>query len=892
MRILGTSATRHNATLEMMTTCETAAADGAKAEWHALPADDCLRLLGVTAEGLTSEEASARRGRFGPNELPARNQPGLILLFLQQFKSPLIYLLLAAAAVSLAIGHVTDAGFIGVVLLLNATIGAFQEGRAEASAAALQKLIRHTARVHRDGKVLLLDSSELVPGDIVEVETGMAAPADVRLTGSSNLGVDESTFSGESLPVRKDAEAQVPSDAGLGDRPTMLHAGTTIVEGRGSGLVVATGLATELGRIESSLFEGAAPPPPLLQRLQRLAQQIAVAAVFLIALLGGILALQGHPLQDVFLLAVALAVSAIPEGLPVAVTVALAAATRRMAKRNVIVRSLPAVEGLGACTLIASDKTGTLTLNRLSVEQLLLPSGRLLGRDDWRSSSHAAAVAAAYCNEAALTPDGDLVGDTVDVALMKFAVEAGIDIARAIAAPRLCQLPYEPALRFAAAAAEGRLYVKGAPETVLPMCADASAAPVEAVEALAASGYRVIAIAGRDLKPDENPDCAAPSELRLLGFAGLLDPIRPEVPDAIARCDDAGIKVRMITGDHPATALTISKQLGLACQAQEVVVGAEIAALENSPDRLEDRVRRGTVFARIEPTQKLTIVQILSRSGETVAVTGDGVNDAPALQAAQIGVAMGRDGTDVAREAADLVLADDNFASIVAGVEEGRITYSNIRKIVIFLLATGIAEIAMFLGAVLAGLPMPLTAVQLLWANLVTNGAQDVMLGFGKGEGDELSRPPRKGSEPVVDRTALALMLPPALFMSAASLVLLYWLLERGHDIESARNAVLLLVVLFQNVYVMSMRSERRPIWREPVASNPWLLLGVTLALLLHIAAMAWPPLGSILGTRLVDSPTLAFCLAAAAVILVVSEATKSAVAARTGNVRSAQARK
>lgn len=848
--------------------------------WHALTADECLSLCGSSEAGLTAAEAAERLARYGANELPERRRTGIPLLFLRQFKSPLIYLLLAAAAVSVAIGHLTDAAFIGVVLLVNALIGTFQEGRAEASAAALQKLIRQMARVRRDGRIGQLDARELVAGDIVEVESGMAVPADVRLIRSStNLTADESTFSGESLPVRKNACADVGFDAGLGDRPTMLHAGTTISEGRGSGVVVATGSATALGQIESSLVGSAAPPPPLVLRLRRLARQIALAAVVLIAILGAILAAQGHPAQDVFLLSVALAVSAIPEGLPVAVTVALAAATLRMARRNVIVRSLPAVEGLGACTLIASDKTGTLTQNRLSVEALLLPSGEVLGCDRWDSSALEAAMAAAMCNEAALDSEGHLVGDTVDVALMEFARGAGVDVERAIAAPRLCQLAYEPSFRFSAAAAGGVFYVKGAPETVLPMCDGAFPETVAAADELAAAGYRVIALAARDLEPDEMPDCAAPSGLRLLGIAGLLDPIRREAPEAIARCGDAGIKVRMVTGDHPSTALTIARQLGLACGADEVLVGGEIAALDSSPARLRDRILRARVFARIEPTQKLTIVETLSESGETVAVTGDGVNDAPALQAAQIGVAMGRGGTDVAREASDLVLTDDNFSSIVAGVEEGRITYSNIRKIVIFLLATGIAEIGMFLGAVLAGLPMPLTAVQLLWANLVTNGAQDVMLGFGKGEGDELRRPPRNPNEPVVDTTALALMVPPAIVMSGLALLLLHWLLQRGYDLDAARNAVLFLVVLFQNVYVMAMRSERRAIWREPVASNPWLLLGVSLALLLQFAAMAWSPLGNILGTQMVELQTFALCLVAAAVILVTTEATKAAVA-------------
>ena len=846
--------------------------------WHLLSAAECLRLTGTTEAGLTSSEAEARLARHGQNALPARRRPGLPLLFLRQFKSPLIYLLLAAAAVSLALGEASDAGFIAAVLLINAIVGTIQEHRAEAGTEALQKLIRHMARARRDGRTLLLEATGLVPGDVVELESGMAVPADIRLIASQQLLADESTFSGESLAVAKDAAAEVPEGAGLGDRPTMLHAGTSVREGRGAGVVVATGTATVLGSIQSSLLRSAASPPPLLRRLQRLARQIAAAALTMIALLGGLLLLEGQPAAEILLLAVALAVSAIPEGLPIAVTVALAAAVRRMAARNVIVRSLPAVEGLGSCTTIASDKTGTLTRNRLSVERLLLASGELVGRAGWRGARHPAALSAALCNEAALSPDGTIVGDTVDAALLEFAREAGIDVEATGTAQRQCVLPYEPARKFAAVAAEGALHVKGAPETVLPMCAGVPESAPGAVEQLASAGYRVLAIGSRPLRPGEGADCGAPSDLRLLGFVGLLDPVRPEVPDAIARCLQAGVHVRMVTGDHPATAITVARQLGLAADRHGLVTGKEITALADRPDELKRRILGGTVFARVEPGHKLTIVQMLADCGEIVAVTGDGVNDAPALQAAQIGVAMGKGGTDVARDASDLVLADDNFASIVAGIEEGRITYANVRKIVIFVLATGMAEIAMFLGAVITGLPMPLTAVQLLWANLVTNGAQDVMLGFGRGEGDELRQPPRAPGEPLINRTALALMLPPAVVMAVLALVLLQWTMSLGQDLESSRNAVLLLVVLFQNVYVMCMRSERRPIWREPLASNPWLLAGVSLALLLHVLAMSWPPLGQLIGTERVDPATLLFVGAGAFVILLATEATKAVV--------------
>ena len=851
--------------------------------WHAVPPARCLQLLGSSAGGLSAAEARDRLARHGPNSLPRRRGLPLGLLFVRQFRNPLIYLLLAATLISVSLGHLTDAGFISIVLLLNAIVGTVQERRAATSMDTLDKLIRHNARVRRDDLVHEIEASEVVPGDVVEMESGMAVPADIRLLLSNGLLADESLLSGESLSVAKDAGARLTAAAGLADRTSMLHAGTTISEGRGTGVVVATAFATELGRIQASLDQSTAEPPPLLLQLRTLARHIAIAAVGLIAILSLLLALDGQPMGQILLLAVALAVSAIPEGLPIAVTVALAAATRQMAARNVIVRALPAVEGLGSCTLIASDKTGTLTLNRLSLERILLPDERLLAPADWAGIPDPEvtrlAAAAAYCNEVAIGPGGMLIGDTVDVALAQFARAAGIDLAQAIAAERPFQLAYEPANRFSAVvipeAPGSTILVKGAPDAVLPMCGPISDLLAARAEELAHAGYRVLALASAQIRDGEIPDHRDLHGLTLLGWVALLDPVRPEAPAAIARCAEAGISVRMVTGDHPATARTIAAQLGLPCSAEQLVTGSEIAALEHDEGRLADLVRGGRVLARIDPRQKLRIVQILTAGGEIVAVTGDGANDAPALQAAHIGVAMGQGGTDVARSSADMVLADDNFASIVAGIEEGRVAYANIRKIVIFLLATGVAEIAMFLGAVATGLPMPLTAVQLLWLNLVTNGAQDVMLGFGRGEGDELRQPPRRPDEPILNRSALALMVPPALAMTVLALLMIGWADARSMPLAEIQNGLLLLVVFFQNAYVICMRSERRPLWREPLMSNPWLLLGVALTVGLQLLAMNWAPLQNVLGTAPVDGFILAICLAGAAITIVVTETTK-----------------
>ncbi len=853
--------------------------------WHALPPAECLARLDAHSSGLDAAEVRSRRERDGANILPQAARSSPLILLLRQFRSPLIYLLLGAAAFSLAIGHAGDAGFIFAILLLNALIGAVQEGRAGAAAQALEAMVRQTARVRRAGRTGVVDAADLVAGDILLLESGDRISADARLLDSRGLHVDESLLTGEALPVAKDAGARTGADTPAADRVTMAHAGTMVVEGRATALVVAIGENTQIGAIGTALASARAVPPPLVVYLERLSRQIAVATVVLILLLGIAMAARGAGVYDILLLAVAPAVSAIPEGLPIAVTVTLAAATSRMAKRNVIVRTLPAVEGLGACTLIATDKTGTLTRNELSVEAVLLPDGARIDRPGWCDvfdRLEPIARAAVLCNEAERTAGGEPVGDSVDVALLRFGGDVGIDGEGAV---REALFAYEPVNRFASAAVRvnGRtiVYAKGAVETVAEMCDHADPALIAAAERLAGDGFRVLALAGRDVTRLDECALSAPSGLALLGCVALLDPLRDEAIEAVRQCRGAGIDVRMVTGDHPATARTIARQLGLDIREDAVVTGADLRALEHDPAAFDARVAAAKVFARTEPAQKLRIVETLQRAGHFVAVTGDGVNDAPALQAAQIGVAMGRGGTDVARGASDLILTDDNFASIVAGVEEGRITFANLRKIVIFLLASAIAEIGMFLGAVLVGLPMPLTAVQLLWSNLVTNGVQDVGLAFGRGEGDELTRPPRGAGNRLLDRRALTLMIAPALAMAVAALLLFEWQLDRGKTLAEAQNAVLLATVLFQNVFVLSMRSERRPIWRTPVVANPLLALGVAAALLLHLGAMTLPFLQEILGTGLPDAPMLLLCGAIAGLVLLVSEATKAVLKRR-----------
>ncbi|MFZ3483337.1 cation-translocating P-type ATPase [Sphingomonas sp. 3-13AW] len=861
--------------------------------WFALSAAECVARLGASERGLTEEKVTGLRAQWGSNQLPRHKRASWAEIILRQFQSPLIYLLVGAAGVSLWMGERTDALFIVIVLLLNALIGAVQEGRAGASAEALQDMVKRMARVERDGQVRELDAAELVPGDLVLLEPGAGVPADIRLIFASDVQADESLLTGEALPVAKEADAALPAEAPLGDRVTIAHAGTTLLSGRARGVVVATGERTELGKIGASLRQTPPAPPPLILYLKRLSQQIAIAMAVLILALAIVLLFRGTAPDQILLVAVALAVSAIPEGLPVAVTVGLAVATKRMAARNVIVRSLPAVEGLGACTIIATDKTGTLTVNRLSVGAVLTPCGERLDASAWQSAQGTVrklAEAATACNEANWTPAGEPVGDSVDVALLRFADDiGGID-----EPTRLGLFAYEPVNRFSSVAIPSpgpspggvEVVAKGAVETILAMCPQPDPALARAAEALAADGYRVLAFAHKRVADLDGGELAHPTGLECLGCVGLLDPLRPETRGAVDACRGAGIQVRMITGDHAATALTIGRQLGLAQHREDVLTGSELAKLAGRAEERARAIGRATVFARTDPAQKLLIVETLRKMGHIVAVTGDGVNDGPALHAANIGVAMGAGGTDVARGAADLILVDDNFASIVAGVEEGRITFGNLRKIAIFLVATGMAEIGMFLAATAVGLPPPLTAVQLLWGNLITETPQAVTLALGRGTGDELHTPPRAPDGRLIDGSALILMLIPTVAMALFAVALLSWELARGNDLVEARNSVLLALVLFENMFVLAIVNDHRPAWREPLWNNRWLLVGVASALGLQLGAMAWPPLQDLLGIGFPDLASCLVCLGGAGITLIATEAAKLVVRGWSGSGR------
>ena len=857
--------------------------------WHSLPRESVEEEIGSGGAGLTSNAAAERLARIGPNRLAPPPPPSRWAILVRQFQSPLIYVLIAAAALALALGEAADAAFIVAVLALNALIGFYNEARAEREVRALSQLVRTRARVLRDGHATDIDGEHVVPGDLLLLESGMRISADVRLVESQGLRVDESLLTGESVPVTKDAEAAASPDTPLADRRNMGFAGAVVTSGRGAGLVVATAGRTEVGAIAAALSGIDVQPPPLIVRMRRFAHVIGLAAILLAGLMVGIGLLLGESFTDLLLSAVALAVSAVPEGLPVALTVALAVAVSRMASRGVVVRHLPAVEALGSCGVIATDKTGTLTRNELTVERLVagdheyeatgtgyVPNGDVLSGGSpvvLPESPHLFRLLRAGClaNEASLVPrDGSREewtwsGDPTDVALLSLAIKAGCDPVELQRAYDLRgAIPFEPERRYAAtfhAGDHGGLVsAKGAPERIFEMCAgrmdgdSRQVTPFEApqaragVERLMELGYRVIALAdqeaARALPPGAQPD--EPNDLVFLGLVAMTDPPRDGVREAMRQCRQAGIHVVMVTGDHATTAAAIASRVGLADEHAPVLEGRAITEMDDS--QLRRAVHDYHIVARATPADKLRIVQAWQAEGAYVAVTGDGVNDAPALRQANLGVAMGRSGTDVAREAAELVITDDNFASIVAGIEEGRVAYDNVRKVVYLLISTGAAEVLMVLSALALGFGVPFTAVQLLWLNLVTNGIQDVALAFERGEPGVLRRPPRPARERIFDRLMIERTLLAGAVMAAIGLARWVSWLAEGNTVEEARNLLVQLFVLFEVMHIGNARSETISLFRLSPMRNPILLAGTATAILVHVAAIYTPGLQGLLG--------------------------------------------
>ncbi len=876
-------------------------------KWHSIPVKDVVAQLDSSQRGLSRAEAELRLQKHGPNRMPQQPPPAWWQIVIRQFQSPLIYILVAAAIVAVIAQDYKDAGFIAVVLIINAAIGGYQEWRAEKSSRALQKLLHIRASVVRDGDIVELDADDVVPGDVVWLESGNRVPADMRLLSAQGLEVDESLLTGESLAVTKDSNWSGDASVPMADRLNLAFAASIVVRGRAKGIVVGTGKSTELGKLAVDVMSSTGGRPPLLDRMERFSNAIAylvLLAVLIVSTMG--IFLHGYTLHEMFLFGVALAVSAIPEGLPAALTVALAIATTRMARRGVIVRRLAAVEGLGSCTMIASDKTGTLTCNELTVRSVQLPAGesvQVTGEGfsplgEARSADTVLQAAqhpdlnslvqvALLCNEGSLhEKNGEWTwhGDPTDIALLALGRKVGVSRESLLDQfPQVNAIPFEPEHQFAATFHQVhdsvRVYVKGAPERVLGMCAESlSQSEFEnyqaMAEAMATEGYRVLGLAegpaGRDFNAESSPP--PPSGLTFRGFVGMIDPLRAGVREAVEQCRLAGITVCMVTGDHPVTALAISRDLGLATDASQVVTGSELTG--KSPEEIQAAIRHGRVFARVAPRQKLELVNAAREAGHYVAVTGDGVNDAPALRAANIGVAMGKSGTDVAREAAELVISDDNFATIVSGVEEGRVAYDNVRKVIYLLVSTGAAEVLLIAVTFAVGtmLPLPFLPVQLLWLNLVTNGIQGIALAFEPGEKDVLRRKPRRPTEAIFNRLMIERTIVGAVTMATVGVTAFAWMINDGWSPEAARNVLLLLMVLFENVHIGNCRSEYKSALSISPFKSPYLLGGAILAFLIHVVAMHTPFFQGLLRTEPVSLQTWVVMAALSLTIFVALE--------------------
>jgi len=883
-------------------------AASASPAWHALPADAVLEALAATSRGLTAEEARERLARHGRNELPPPARRSALLRFALQFHNLLIYVLLAAGVVTLLLGHYVDSAVIFGVVVVNAIIGFIQEGKAERALEAVSAMLASHAIVLRAGERHEIAAAELVPGDIVLIASGDKVPADLRLLRCRNLQIDESALTGESVPVDKDS-APAGADAVIAERHGMAYSGTVVTYGQATGVVVATATQTEIGRIGALVAGVQQIATPLTRKLDQFARRITVFIIFggVLTFLFGIL-VHDFPAIDMFLAVVGLAVAAIPEGLPAIVTITLAIGTTRMAARNAVVRRLPAVETLGSVTVICSDKTGTLTKNEMTVVRAVLP-GRALdvagagyapdggfmkdGADVDADAEDLAEFArcALLCNDASLRHDDGawtMSGDPTEGALLALALKAGLDAqAEHTARPRVDAIPFESEHRFMATlhhdhAGHACVYLKGAPEQVLALCsATADGAPLdraqweERIASAARAGQRVLALARCEYPA--GTAALAMSDITprfaLLGLAGMIDPPRPEAIEAIADCHAAGIKVKMVTGDHGVTAAAIGAQLGLAHE--HALDGREIETLDEA--QLGERVQRTDVIARASPEHKLRLIAALRARGNIVAMTGDGVNDAPALKSADIGVAMGRKGTDAAREAADLVLTDDNFASIDHAVREGRTIFDNIKKSLLFILPTNGGEAGVILLAVFLGLALPVTAAQILWINMVTTITLAIALAFEPPEPGVMQRPPRPPSEPLITRLLLARIVYVSLLMMGMAFWVFEWELARGQSLDAARTAAVNMLVVGELVYLFNSRHfVAHSMARDTLTANPVALWASVALVVLQLAFTYAPPLQFVFRTVALDGTAWTLILVLGAVKFLAVEAEKA----------------
>ncbi len=887
---------------------------GLSMKWHNLTIEEALKELASSRSGITEEKAKERLQKYGPNMLREKSKKPAIVVFLRQFASPLIYILLAAALVEFVIMRKPiDATVILTVLLINSIIGFIQESRAERAMEALKRLAVPYAKVLRQGTVTKISASHLVPGDVILLEAGDKIPVDARLIEAASLSVDESILTGESVPVEKFTGA-IKGEATIADMGNMAHMGCAVVNGRGVAVVTSTGMKTEIGKISTQVQETKPPPTPLQRNVARLGRYIGFLVLSVITILIIIGLSRGYTFAEMFTLAIAAAVSAIPAGLMVMVTVVLALGMRRMAKRHALIRKLNAVETMGAVTAICSDKTGTLTESEMTLRRVYLsgrnieitgtgyrPEGEFLENgqrlDPQKDEGFLLALRiSALCNDSTLKPGGDkpqLLGDPTEGALLVATLKAGLNQkALQEEQPRLAEMPFTSEKRYMAtlhSSLKGKneavVYVKGSVDNVLAMSSkilengvSREMTPKRLAELeeknveMASKALRVMALAYAESSPaaEQLSHDHLNGTLTLVALVGMIDPPRQEAKKAIADCKRAGIKVMMITGDQKVTAVAIAEELGL--PPGEALTGLQLGQMTDQ--ELRDRIDGISVFARVEPIHKLRIVNAMKSEGYTVAMTGDGVNDGPALRAADIGIAMGIKGTDVAREASDMVLTDDNFASIVAAVEEGRVIFSNIRRSVFYLLSTSAGELITWITAILLGIPLPVVAVQILWINLVTDGVCTIPLGLEPKHSNVLEQPPRRKKSGIVYRGMLLRIAFVALFMSLGTLLIFRWELPRV-GLEEARTIAFTLLVAFQWFNALNARSDQQSLFKLGLLSNRLLLGAIGLAILLQVMVIYTPPFQKLFYTVPLGLEDWAVIILIASSLLVVEELRK-----------------
>jgi magnesium-transporting ATPase (P-type) len=858
--------------------------------WHSLSVQETLATLDATPDGLSATEAANRLQQYGANRLTPPSRRGLLMRFLLQFHNVLIYVLLGAAAVTALLAHWVDTAVIVGVVVINAIIGFLQEGKAEQAMEAIRRMLSPEASVLREGKRIVVAAETLVPGDIVLLQSGDKVPADLRLLSAKNLRIEEAALTGESTAVEKNPAA-VDTQAVLGDRYGMAYSSTLVVFGQGTGVVVATADQTEIGRISAMLKEVRSMTTPLLRQMETFGRWLtaAIMALAVVCFLFGWL-VHSFGLGDMFLAAVSMAVAAIPEGLPAVLTITLALGVQRMAKRSAIVRRLPAVEALGSVTVICTDKTGTLTRNEMTVQRVIVASrvfevggagyaphgGFAIGGKETNIADYPETLdlfrAGLLCNDAALNEaEGQwhIAGDPTEGALIPLALKAGIDAQfEQRELPRTDHIPFESEHRFMATlhhdhAGHAFVFVKGAVEQVLAMCNQQRGAGEdtqldlpywhERMAETGALGQRVLALAMKAVDAGQRELSFADMQggYTLLGMVGISDPPREEAIAAVRDCRTAGIRIKMITGDHADTARAIAAQIGIGNGI--ALTGAEIDALDD--DALRQALREVDVFARASPEHKLRLVSALQANGEIVAMTGDGVNDAPALKRADIGVAMGMKGTEVAKEAAEMVLADDNFATIAHAVEEGRTVYDNIKKAIVFIMPTNGGEAGIVLIAILFGMVLPITPVQILWVNMVSAVTLALALSFERAEPDVMRRPPRAAAEPILSGFMIWRIIFVSVLLTLGVVALFLWELARGDSLETARTIAVNALVMGEIAYLFNCRYLLGPVrsWQD-FTGNRYVLLSIGVLIVIQAAFTYLPFMQKLFGVVALDA--------------------------------------